>query len=69
MPREPQSKYFWPSSGLSESDMALLYRARETLPVRQPITQLLAQAVRETYGHLADMADTQFTQEQLKKAA
>ena len=53
MPREPQSKYFWPASALSEADMDLLYRARETSPVRIPITKLIAQAVRETYGHLA----------------
>jgi len=55
MSREPQSKYFWPASALSESDMDLLYRAREMLPVRRPITQLLAHAVRETFGHLADV--------------
>jgi hypothetical protein len=53
MPRESQSKYFWPASALTESDMTLLFRARETLPVRQPITQLIAHAVRETFGHLA----------------
>ena len=49
------SKYFWPASALTESDMALLYRARESLPLRQPITQLLAHAVRESFGHLADV--------------
>lgn len=53
MPREPQSKYFWPSSAITESDMDLLYRARESSDPRLPITQLLARAVRETYGHLA----------------
>ncbi len=67
MPREPQSKYFWPASALSESDMDLLYRARETLPVRHPITQLLAQAVRETFGHLADIEFP--TTDELRRAA
>jgi hypothetical protein len=43
----------WPASALSTSDMHLLYVARETLPVRRPITKLLAEAVRETFGHLA----------------
>ena len=53
MPREPQSKYFWPASAITPSDMDLLYRARELSPRRQPITRLLAHAVRHTYGHLA----------------
>ena len=53
MPREPQSKYFWPASAITEADMDLLYRARESPPERIPITRLLAQAVRETFGHLA----------------
>jgi len=35
--------------------MDLLYRARETLSVRRPITQLLAHAVRESFGHLDDV--------------
>jgi len=66
MPREPTSKYFWPSSGLTEIEMTLLYRARELSPTRQPITKLIAAAVRETYGHMAD-APTQT--DQLKEAA
>ena len=50
MPREP-SKYFWPSSGLRSSvEMDLLYRARESSTPRVPITQLIARAVRDTYG-------------------
>ena len=52
MPRQP-SKYFWPASAISESDMDLLYRARAQSAPRVPITQLLARAVRATYGHLA----------------
>jgi hypothetical protein len=49
------SKYFWPSSGLRPSvEMDLLYRARESSTPRIPITQLIARAVRETYGHLAE---------------
>jgi hypothetical protein len=52
MPRQP-SKYFWPASGISESDMDLLFRAREQSLPRVPITRLLAKAVRHAYGHLA----------------
>ncbi len=54
MPKERQSKYFWPAAAITESDMDLLYRARESSPVRIPITQLIARAVRETYGQLAN---------------
>ena len=50
MSRQP-SKYFWPASALSASDMDLLYRAREASSPRIPITQLIARAVRHTYGH------------------
>ena len=59
MPCEHTSKYFWPASGLTESDMTILYRARESTHTRIPITQLIARAVRETYGHLADNATPQ----------
>ena len=50
MPRQPKSKYFWPASAITESHMSLLYRARQVSPNRTPITQLIARAVRETYG-------------------
>ena len=56
MPRERMSKYFWPASAITESDMDLLYRAREAAQPRVPITQLLARAVRETYGQLNVLA-------------
>jgi hypothetical protein len=49
MPREP-SKYFWPASAITESDMDLLYRVRESTHKRIPITQLIARAVREAYA-------------------
>jgi hypothetical protein len=52
MPRKNQSKYSWPASAITESDLDILYRARESTPERIPITQLLAHAVRKTYGHL-----------------
>ena len=55
MPQGHQSKYFWPSSGLRPSvEMDLLFRARESSNPRVPITKLIAHAVRETYGHLAN---------------
>ena len=69
MPREPQSKYFWPASAITESDMDLLYRARESSPDRIPITRLLAHAIRETFGHLASNASTLIEPDQLKEAA
>ena len=53
MPRT-HSKYIWPASAITESDMELLYRARELSPERTPISRLLAQAVRTTFGHLCD---------------
>ena len=57
MPREPKSKYFWPASAITESHMALLYRVRQASPNRTPITQLIARAVRETYGtHASELA-------------
>ena len=42
--------YPWPASAITDEDMALLHRARESSRPRVPITQLLARAVRETYG-------------------
>lgn len=54
MSKETRSKYFWPASGITAADMALLHRARETLPERLPITQLLARAVRQTYARDAE---------------
>ena len=66
MPRDSQQKYAWPSSAINHSDMILLHRARELSPRRHPITKLIAAAVRETYGHMAD-APTQT--DQLKGAA
>ena len=50
MPRSERSKYFWPASALCPDDMALLHAARESSLPRIPITVLLAQAVRRTYG-------------------
>ena len=58
MSRERQSKYFWPASAITPDDMALLYRAREQLPQRIPITQLLAKAVREAGQALTELSKT-----------
>jgi len=69
MPRESQSKYFWPASAITESDMDLLYRARESSPTRVPITRLLARAVRETYGSLACSEGRPKQETELKEAA
>ena len=67
MPREPQSKYFWPASAITESDMDLLYRAREASEPRVPITQLLARAVREKHAATALAITT--SEEPMKEAA
>lgn len=53
MPQNTYPDWPWPASALSAQDMHLLYLARELSRKRQPITRLLAQAVRHTYGHLA----------------
>ena len=44
--------YAWPSSGITEQDMRLLYHARKSQPVKTPITELIARAVRQTYGNV-----------------
>ena len=44
-----KSKYFWPASAITPADMALLFQVRESGP-RQPITRLIANAIRQTYG-------------------
>ena len=46
-------RYPWPASALTRDDMAMLHRARSRSPGRVPITQLIAEAVRAAYGHLA----------------
>jgi len=43
------SKYFWPASRLTESDMALLHSVRESSDPKIPITRLIADAVRLQY--------------------
>ena len=42
--------YPWPASALSADDMRMLHGVREGHPRRVPITQLIAEAVRQTYG-------------------
>ena len=43
-------RYPWPASALTRDEMAMLYHARERSPVRVPITELIAEAVRAAYG-------------------
>jgi hypothetical protein len=68
VPRERQSKYFWPASAISEADMALVYAARESAQPRVPITQLIARAIRKTYGQ-ASLVARQTQPEPERKAA
>ena len=43
-------RYPWPASRLTPDEMTMLYHARQRSPVRVPITQLIAEAVRAAYG-------------------
>jgi hypothetical protein len=67
-----RSKYFWPASAITAADMALVYAARESRSPRVPITELIATAVRQTYGqvpvlHLPQVPQT--TQDNERQAA
>ena len=47
-------RFAWPASAIRRGqEMTLLYQARESSPDRTPITQLIAHAIRTTYGHQA----------------
>ena len=43
-------RYPWPASALTQADMAALHAARESARPRIPITELIARAVRVSYG-------------------
>ena len=43
-------KYPWPATGISPEDMAVLYHVRQHSRPRTSITELIAAAVRRTYG-------------------
>ncbi len=42
--------YTWPCSSITRQDMELLFQRRENGDKRIPITKLIAEAVRKTYG-------------------
>ena len=46
----PAYRYPWPASAITPEDMAVLYQERELSEPRLPITELIARAVRQTYG-------------------
>ena len=48
MPRERQSKYFWPASAITPADMALLYAARR---LRLRLRGLFTAAIEDLAGH------------------
>lgn len=50
MPAPTQLRYPWPSSALGRAEMEMLFHQRENGSARTPITQLIAEAVRNTYG-------------------
>ena len=43
-------RYPWPASALTQADMAVLHAVREGGEPRIAITELIARAVRQTYG-------------------
>ena len=51
-----RSKYIWPASAITSSDMALLHAVREHSQPRTSISELVARAVRPQYG---DRVETQ----------
>ena len=64
--------YPWPASAISEDEMALLFRARESLEAHVPITELIRRAITEVYGQRADGATLTVTHDnthQARKAA
>ena len=69
MPRPDVYRYPWPASAITPDEMALLYQARESGPTRQPITQLIARAIRRTYGTVPSSTVPANTTEDHKEAA
>lgn len=47
---DEHARYPWPASAITREDMSLLFLVRERGSKRIPITELIARAVRETYG-------------------
>jgi hypothetical protein len=56
--------YPWPSSAVSEDDMAMLHAARERSVPRVPITKLLHRAIVATYGQ--ENSKPQYDNKQVK---
>ena len=44
----------WPASQITKADLSILFSGRKHSPERTPITNLVAQAIRAQYGHLAN---------------
>ena len=66
-----RSKYFWPASAITPDDMALLYAARESSQPRVSISELIARAIRQTYGQarVLNLPATPESQDARKEAA
>ena len=66
-------RYPWPASALTPADMAVLHAVRESSHPRVRITDLVAHAVRQTYGRKAQptlkILPTQPNPKPLKEAA
>ena len=50
---KPVYRYPWPASALSKADLKLLHAVRESSQPHVSITDLIAHAVRATYGQQA----------------
>lgn len=61
-------RYPWPASAISSQEMALLYQVRKSGP-RQSITELIARAIRQTYGSAQSSADPIPHEDEKKEAA
>ena len=48
----PLYRYPWPASAITPQDMAILHAVRESATQRTSITQLIANAVHQTYGQV-----------------
>jgi hypothetical protein len=46
------NRYPWPASGVGNDEMAILHAVRESSRPRVPISELIKQAIRKTYGQV-----------------
>jgi len=64
-----QYRYPWPASALTRRDMQALHAVREAAPQKTPITELIAEAVRDKYANTVGLAISTSTESIKKEAA